>query len=282
MTANAQVKLILHGDDFGMSHSANRATIELLETNSISSASIMMPCSWVLEAAEYARTHPQKDIGLHLTLTSEWKSYRWGTVAPRDQVKGLLDPQGYMWRSVQEVATHASAAEVETELRAQIDKAKALGIRFTHLDTHMGTLYARPDYFQVFEKLGKEYGVPILRVKPSDEAQRAAPAATIKYLLDNEQRFQAEKVFRLDSLLPDPTRGTKTLDERRAAYHKAIQALKPGVHMLIIHASFFDDEMKGITGSAQARDWDYRTFINSQPFFKTANVQLVGWQDVAK
>ncbi|HWR54853.1 MAG TPA: polysaccharide deacetylase family protein [Bryobacteraceae bacterium] len=282
MAAHGQVKLILHGDDFGMSHSANRATIELLETNSISSASIMVPCPWVLEAAEYARTHPQKDIGLHLTLTSEWQKYRWGTVASRDQVKGLLDPEGYMWRSVQQVAMHATAAEVETELRAQVEKAKALGIRFTHLDTHMGTLYARPDYFQVFEKLGKEYGVPILRLKPSPEAERAAPPAVVRYLLDNEQRFQNEKVFRLDSLLTDPTRGTKTLDERRAAYHKAIKALKPGVHMLIIHAGFLDEEMKGITSSAQARDWDYRTFINSQPFFKGANVQLAGWQDVTR
>jgi hypothetical protein len=124
--------------------------------------------------------------------------------------------------------------------------------------------------------------VPILRLKPSPEAERAAPPAVVKYLLDNEQRFRDEKVFRLDSLAPDPTRGTKSLDERRAANEKAIRALQPGVHMLIIHASLFDDEMKGITSSAQARDWDYRTFLNSQPFFKDANVQLVGWQDVAK
>ncbi len=277
----ADVKLILHADDFGMSHGTNQAIIEMLDTNSVSSASIMMPCPWVLEAAEYARTHTDKDIGVHLTLTSEWQTYRWGPVAPRDQVKSLVDPQGYLWRSAQAVAINAKAAEVEIEVRAQIEKAKALGIRFTHLDTHMGTLYARPDLFEVFERVGKEYGVPILRVKPSPAIEREAPPAVVKYLLDQEPRYQSEGVFRLDSLMTDPTRGTTTLEARSASYRKAISALKPGVHMLIVHPALFGDEMKAITGSAQARDWDYRTFLNAQDFFKEAGVQLVGWQDVA-
>jgi predicted glycoside hydrolase/deacetylase ChbG (UPF0249 family) len=278
----AEVKLILHADDFGMSHSANRATIEMLEKGGVSSASIMMPCPWVLEAAEYARTHTDKDIGLHLTLTSEWQKYRWGPVAPAGQVPSLLDKQGYLHRTAEAVAMSAKAAEVEIEVRAQIEKAKALGIRFTHLDTHMGTLYARPDLFQIFEKLGKEYNVPILRVKPSPAIEREAPPAVIKFLLENEQRFQAEKVFRLDALLTNPAAGTKTLEERRAAYHKSIRALGPGVHMIILHPGIFDDELKAITASAQARDWDYRIFVDSAAFFKDAGVRLVGWQDVGR
>ena len=94
-------------------------------------------------------------LGVHVTLTSEWKTLRWGPLAPRDKVPGLLDPDGYLWAGVRDVATRATPREVEIEVRAQIELAKKLGIRFTHLDTHMGTLYARPDYFEVFAKLGQ-------------------------------------------------------------------------------------------------------------------------------
>jgi predicted glycoside hydrolase/deacetylase ChbG (UPF0249 family) len=280
----ADVKLILHADDLGMSHSVNRAAIEMLESNRVSSASIMMPCPWVAEIAAYARAHPEKDLGLHLTLNSEWKTLRWPPVAPRDKVPGLLDEEGYLWGRVAQVAGRATAQEVEIELRAQIEKARQLGIRFTHLDTHMGTLYARPDYFDVFEKLGKEYGVPILRVKPSEEAKRQAPPATAKYLLENEARYAAEGVFRLDSLLPDPARGTRTIEERRAAYHRALRALTPGVHMMILHPGFNDEELRAATASAPNREGDYRIFMEpaTAELIQSLGIRLVGWQDVAK
>jgi len=279
----ADVRLIIHADDFGMSHSVNRATIEMLDNNWVSSASIMMPCPWVPEAAAYARGNPTKDIGLHLTLNSEWKTLRWGPLASRDRVPGLLDAEGYLWPAVQQVATRASAQEIEAELRAQIEAARRLGIRFTHLDTHMGTLYARPDYFDVFETLGRECKVPILRVKPSPEAEAQAPLPMRKYLLDNEARFQSEGVFRLDSLLTDPARGTKTLDERRAAYHAALRGLKPGVHMIILHPGRLDPELSAATNSAPQRDADYLIFKDPATVKLIADlgIQLTGWQDVA-
>ena len=141
--------LMVHADDAGMCHSVNLATTDALLSSSVQSASIMVPCPWLLEIAEFAKQHTDLDLGLHLTLTSEWKHYRWRPVAPPDKVKGLLDPEGYLWRDVRSVATHATPAEVETELRAQIERAKQFGIRFTHVDTHMGTLYARPESFEV-------------------------------------------------------------------------------------------------------------------------------------
>lgn len=284
---SAEIRLILHADDFGMSHSVNRAIIEMLEQGAVSSASIMMPCPWVPEAATYAREHPQKDIGLHLTLNSEWRTLRWGPLAPRDRVAGLLDNEGYLWPSVAQTAARATAQEVELELRAQIEHARRLGIRFTHLDTHMGTLYARPDYFQVFEKLGREYGVPILRVKPSEQALAQAPAAIRQYMLDNEERFRKEGVFRLDGLLTDPARGAATHEERRAAYHAALRSLTPGVHMIIVHPGYLDEELKAaITGTvttATQRDSDRRVFLEpeTRQLIRSLGIQLVGWQDVA-
>ncbi len=278
-----QVRLILHADDFGMSHSVNRAIIEMLEKGAVSSASIMMPCPWVPEAAAYARAHPEKDLGLHLTLNSEWKTLRWGPLAPRDRVPGLLDAEGYLWPAVAQTASRATPQEVEVELRAQIEQARRLGIRFTHLDTHMGTLYARPDYFQVFEKMGREYGVPILRVKPSEQAVAQAPPGIRQYLLENEERYRAEGVFRLDSLLTDPARGTKTYEERRAAYHAALRSLGPGVHMIIVHPGHDDEELRAATSSAPQREGDYRIFLEpgTRELIRQLGIKLVGWQDVA-
>ncbi|MCC6536100.1 MAG: polysaccharide deacetylase family protein [Bryobacterales bacterium] len=283
LPAAEPIRLILHADDVGMSHSTNRAAIEMLEAGAVSSASIMMPCPWVSEIAEYARKHPEKDLGLHLTLTSEWRVYRWGPVAPRDKVPGLLDPDGYLWRRVEDVATHATAAEVETELRAQIAKATQHGIRFTHFDTHMGTLYARPDYFQVFEKLGREFNVPILRMKPDPSLAAEAPKTMMDWLAANEERFQREGYFRLDTLLTNPTRGVAAEAARRAAYHAALRALKPGVTMMILHPAVLDEELRAVTGSHTQRNGDYRIFLEAETreLMRALGIQLVGWRDVA-
>ena len=279
----AEIRLILRADDVGMSHSTNRAAIEMLDSGAVSSASIMMPCPWVSEIAEYARKNPEKDLGLHLTLTSEWRHYRWPSVAPRDKVPGLVDSDGYLWRSVAEVAKSATPAEVEVELRAQIQKARQLGIRFTHFDTHMGTLYARPDYFQVFEKLGAEYGVPILRVKPSEGIRSEAPKPMIDYLLKNEAAAEKAGFFRLDTLLTDAARGTREYGERKAAYHRALRALKPGVTMMILHPAVLDEELKAITNSAVQRDGDYRIFLDpdTRKLIAELGIKLVGWRDVS-
>lgn len=278
----ADVRLILHADDFGMSHAVNRATIELLDSGRVSSASIMMPCPWVAEAAAYARQHPEKDLGLHLTLTSEWTTLRWGPVAPVDKVPGLLDAEGYLWRSEADVARHATAQEVETELRAQIAKAQKLGIRFTHFDTHMGTLYTRPDFFDVFEKLGQEFKVPILRVKPGDaDAQKGIPQNVIQHLTDNEARYRAEKVFRLDRLVRDGAGPAKTFEPRLAAYHAVLRSLPEGTSMIIVHLGRLDPELAAATSSAAQREGDYLVCKDASTIalLKTLGIRLIGWRD---
>jgi len=141
--ANSKL-LILHADDLGVAHSENAASLDALDKGVINSASIMIPTPWVTEVAEYAKKNPNADLGLHLTLTSEWATYRWGSTAPRDQVPSLHDADGTLPRSTQTVATRAKLDEVEKELRAQIDRAYAIGIKPTHVDSHMARCSTRP------------------------------------------------------------------------------------------------------------------------------------------
>src|SRR6266853_2247507 len=127
--------LIVHADDVGMTHAVNAATIKALESGGVNSASIMVPCPWFPEIADYAKTHADADFGLHLTLTAERVYYRWGPVAPRDKVPSLVDENGY-FRHDWTPQTHIDPKDAEIELRAQIDRAYAMGIHPTHLDSH--------------------------------------------------------------------------------------------------------------------------------------------------
>ena len=138
--------LIVNGDDAGMCHSANLATTEALEKGLMRCATIMVPCPRFPEIAAYAKAHPDKDFGVHLCHTSEWGKYRWGPVAPRDEVPGLIDAEGYLWRGILEVYAHASPEQALIEGRTQIQRALAAGIDVTHLDSHMGTLQLHPEY----------------------------------------------------------------------------------------------------------------------------------------
>src|SRR5215213_2425231 len=153
--------LIVHADDLGMAHSVNAATIKAFETGLVNSGSIMVPCPWLSEIAAFARANPQADLGLHLTLTSEWTSFRWGPVSSRDRVSSLLDKDGYLRLTESEAAAQADPKEVEMEITAQIERARALGIQPTHLDSHMGTLYQNKELFEIFLRVARSQKLPV-------------------------------------------------------------------------------------------------------------------------
>src|SRR5829696_6201536 len=171
--------LIVHADDLGMAHSVNTATMKAFETGLVNSGSIMVPCPWLPEIAVYARANPQADLGLHLTLTSEWTSFRWGPVMPKDRVTSLLDKDGYLYLTETEAASHADPKEVELEITAQIARARALGIQPTHLDSHMGTLYQNKALFEVFLRVARSQKLPV-RVAKTWFARADFLPATLK------------------------------------------------------------------------------------------------------
>ncbi|HEY0730653.1 MAG TPA: polysaccharide deacetylase family protein [Pyrinomonadaceae bacterium] len=267
--------LIVHADDLGMSHSVNAATLKAFQTGLVNSGSIMVPCPWLSEIAAYARANPQADLGLHLTLTSEWTHFRWGPVAPKDRVASLLDKDGYFRLSESEAAKLADPKEVEMEIRAQIEKAKAMGIVPTHLDSHMGTLYQNKALFDVFLRVAREYKLPVRVAK--EWAGRA------EYLTSS---LIANDVF-IDRVL-DVNPSVAPQDWARF-YSDAIRNLKPGVTEVVIHLAYDDGEMRGATfdhpdwGAAwRQRDFDFFTSDAFRKLLEENKIKLITWRELGK
>ncbi len=166
---NAQNKqeekiLLIRCDDIGMSHSVNLAAKELIDAGLKFSTSVMVPCAWFDEAVSILKEAKNVSIGVHLTLNSEWKNYRWGPVAGVSRVPSLIDSLGFFFPSrAKFFANNPSVEEVEIELRAQIEKALKSGLNISYLDYHMGTAVDKPEMRKVVEKLAREYNLGISR-----------------------------------------------------------------------------------------------------------------------
>jgi predicted glycoside hydrolase/deacetylase ChbG (UPF0249 family) len=266
--------LIIHADDLAVAHSEDAASFDALDKKAVTSASIMIPCPWLTEVAAYAKAHPDADLGLHLTLTSEWSTYRWGPIESKDQVPSLLDPSGYLWADTAPAAQHLTAEEVEREIRAQIARAVAAGIHPTHLDSHMGALFSRPDLFAVYVKIAHEYKLPFLALRTT-----GAPKELLALL--------SEKDIIPDALvIADPTIAAANW---KAFYLNAIKNLKPGLTEIIVHLGHDDAELQAVTVDhpdygAAWRQRDYDAVIS--PEFKQAleqnHIILIRWNDVKK
>jgi predicted glycoside hydrolase/deacetylase ChbG (UPF0249 family) len=213
--------VIVHADDLGMTHSVNAASIKGLESGLVTSASIMVPCPWFPEMAEYAKAHTDADFGLHLTLTSERVFYRWGPVAARDKVPSLVDSNGYFHLNWNE-STHIDAREVESELRAQMERALAMGVRPTHLDSHQYRLFENgKEIFQSVLRVAHEYKLPVFVVRdwfaerPYLEAALGPEDLVVDHTVTMEPGVAPEKWADL--------------------YVTALKNLRPGVTVFIIH-----------------------------------------------
>jgi predicted glycoside hydrolase/deacetylase ChbG (UPF0249 family) len=268
--------LIIHADDVGMCHGVNVASLDALEKGIVTSGSIMVPCGWFLEVADYMKKHDDVDLGIHLTLTAEWKQYRWRPLTPFQKAKSLFDPQKYMFHSVEGVYGSATVEDVEAELRAQIEHTLDNGVKPTHMDSHMGTLYYNPDYLKIALKLSEEYDIPFMMFKPSDKLKEAVPGNMDWSFVD---QMEERGVPLLDDLYQI---SGKKPDEYEEYYKDVIQNLQPGVSILIIHLANDSDEVKAITSSWERRVTDYTIFTSEsmREFIKEQNVHLIGWSEL--
>ena len=267
--------LIVHADDLGFSHSVDAATIKAFESGSVNSASLMVPCPWFPEMVDYAKTHPEVDFGLHLTLTSERTFYRWAPVAPRDQVATLIDANGYFRQDWME-STVIDPAQVEIELRAQIDRAYAMGLKPTHLDSHQfRLLQTGKDLFTVFLRVAHDYNLPALIPRNwfVEHPYLQALVGPDDIVIDQ-----------VVTIMPEVTP-----DHWAEFYGNAIKSLPAGVTELVIHPGFDNDELQAMTrerptwGAAwRQRDYDYFTNPRFRELLRQNDVKLVTWRELLR
>lgn len=306
--------IILHVDDAGMSHESNDGVIKATGIGVANSTSVMMPCAWVPEFKAYLDKHPTLDAGLHLTLTSEWDNYRWGPLAGKATVPGLVDKQGALWPSVEAVYFKADADEVDKEIRAQYDRALGMGFVPTHLDSHMGTLFAKESFMEKYIQLGIEKQVPVMFPGGEDLFYRAeARAATIEGL-----KMQGK--YTVGMTIPEPTAlakakavgemiwkgGLPVLDDLHNSsyewvmpdiekktdkqiqkfytdhYIESIGRLSPGLTMVIMHCTDPSPTFKYISDTGPKRKGDLLAMTDPRlkAFLKQKGFILTTWREV--
>jgi len=267
--------LIIHADDAGVSHSENIATIRGLEEGVVNSSSIMVPCPWFPEIATYAKKHADSaDFGLHLTVTSEWKDFKWGSTSSKNEVQSLINHQGYFYPLVDSVVRHGKAIHVEKEIEAQIQKAISFGIDITHLDAHMGAVMSTPEFLKAYIKKGREYEVPVL-------LNREIPA--LREMKDFE--FTEKDVF-VDSVYQayPEVYNDKAMDR---FYEDILNNLQPGLSCILIHLAVNNEEMMAVTkehpywGSQwRQNDLDFFTGEKVRKLLEKNDIILVTWREI--
>lgn len=262
--------LVMHADDLGMTHGTNVATLHALEAGLIQSASILVTSPWLPEVAEWARRHPEHDLGIHLALTSEWPAYRF---RPVSAAPSLVDKVGYLPRTQAEVEARATPDDVQRELSAQIELAYASGITITHLDSHMLALFWKRDLFAAYVTTGMRYGLPMLL--PEQNVVR-------KHQLDLNARLRL--VDQIIGITPDVPHS-----EWRTWYERTLSQLGPGVYEVLLHLAADDAELQAATehidpwGAAfRARDLAVISDPEFQAFVKAQGFKLVTWRQLAK
>jgi predicted glycoside hydrolase/deacetylase ChbG (UPF0249 family) len=287
--------IILHVDDAGMSFDSNQGAIEAMEKGVASSTSVMMPCSWVPGFVRFLKQHPGTDAGLHLTLTSEWRDYRWGPLSGKSRVPGLVDAQGDLWPDVPDVLKHASLSEIETEIRAQIERALQMGFQPTHLDSHMGTLFASADLIELYIRIGMEYKIPVMFPGGHNtliSTQLKSSGATMDMTRKIGIRLWEAGLPVLDDLhnlsydwkLPsgmEPT-GENWKKFKIAQYEKTLKSLLPGVTMVIMHCTQTSETFSQISDSGPLRKADLMAMLDPgfRQFLKDEGFIISTWKEL--
>jgi predicted glycoside hydrolase/deacetylase ChbG (UPF0249 family) len=276
--------VILHADDVGMCHGANTAFLDLHAVGLLRAGSVMVPCPWSGEVLAAARSDLALDVGVHLTLTSEWEHYRWGPVSTGDPATGLIDAEGRLHRALALFPPHFDARAAVAEMRAQIELACAAGVDFTHLDTHMGAAHL-PALIEHFVELGFEYRVPVLIVRQADDYLRRL---SIGQLADDALLAWAGEVEARGMPLPDWFRITPGYDaqeepqERAEVYEAILRDLQPGITYFSLHPNTPGDIETIDAAHAARRIFEHEYFRSQRlrDFLAAERIVPIGYREL--
>ncbi|MGN6584398.1 MAG: polysaccharide deacetylase family protein [Rhizobiaceae bacterium] len=258
--ASGQRVAILHADDVGMCHGANAAFLDLARAGHLTCGSVMMPCPWSPEIARVAAEDKSLDLGVHLTLTSEWAGYRWGPLTRAGKASGLVDDEGYFPRTVAALVQGVAAEAAEGEMRAQIDRALAFGIDVTHLDTHMGAALS-PPLIEAYCRVGRDYRLPVLLPRRVDYYARVLKLDCLganQALSDAAKQVEGEGVPLVDDFRMTPGAAS---EESAAAYRELVETLPDGLTFVALHPN---------------KSGDIETIVPPRAHHRTDEVRLLG------
>ena len=267
---------ILHADDVGMCHGANSAFLELFQRGALTCGSVMVPCPWFPEIARAAAQDLMLDLGVHLTLTSEWSGYRWGPLTRVSPSSGLVDDEGYFPGTVA-LAARVAPDAAEAEMRAQIERALAFGMDVTHLDTHMGAALL-PPLVEIYCRLGREYDLPVLLPRRSRyylNVLKGDALGAADFWDDAVSRMLAAGMPLVDDFRMTP--GVST-EQSEAAYRELLETMPEGITFVALHPNAPGDIETIIPPRAHFRTDEHRLLGGGQfqEWAQGAGIQFVG------
>jgi predicted glycoside hydrolase/deacetylase ChbG (UPF0249 family) len=270
--------VIIHVDDVGMCLSSIEAFFELYASGAVSSGALMAPCPWFPEAAARCAAMPNVDMGVHATLTSEWKGYRWGPVSTRDPASGLLDAQGYFPRGCDEVQAKGTSEAALRELTAQTAMVYAAGVDPTHIDTHMGAV-AHEKFMEAYVSQAFARKIPAMLPRPGAqgfEFVAADPALRARFAVYLEA-FEEKGLPLLDGISAMPLDEPKDQTETTK---RIFGSLPEGITHFILHASTDSPELRAITPDWESRVWNYRTIQSDaiRKFIEAEGITIIGYR----
>ena len=288
--------LIIHADDIGIAHSINIASFDAYKNNAINSGAAMIPSPWIKEVAEFHKKHPNYDLGIHLTLTAEWKNYKWRGVSPSNEIPSLLNEYNEFYDNTSDVNINANPEEVRKELQAQIDYARSLGINPSHIDSHMGAIAVNKDLWRVYIEVGHKNKLVSMATKSRvfnlfDEdfpvPDYIVPVNDIYMLYPEADRTFLENAANEDIANTLIVNDVYKYDDFFNLYSSKVKSLTPGLNVFLLHLGYDNEELRAVTvdhpeyGSLW-RQLDYDVF-NSDEFKKVLadnDIKLVTWGEI--
>jgi predicted glycoside hydrolase/deacetylase ChbG (UPF0249 family) len=280
---NSDRVVIIHADDIGMCQASLSAYKNLWNYGTISSGAIMVPCPWFMGAAKLYLDNPQMDLGVHITLTSEWDNYRWGPISTRDPTSGMIDAEGYFYRSTEEVQENGDPGAVSIEMVAQVERALSAGINVSHVDTHMGAVGALK-FIPAYLQLSSQFSLPtmMMRLDKKGWIEMGFDKNTAGLAVQMIQELEEIGIPLIDQLATLELDRAEAPEDRLDYAKEVLGDLKAGITHFIIHPSEDTPELREITSDWRCRVADYRTFMSQEmkDYLQKSDLEVIGYRDL--